>query len=75
MRPHAKRYWQASGCDWARPADPAARSRLYGRRLAAMRGQVASAPELHPDLSAALLHEMHEMRREARALGAARDRP
>ncbi|WP_269454201.1 hypothetical protein [Sorangium cellulosum] len=40
-----------------------------------MRGQVASAPELHPDLSAALLHEMREMRREARALGAARDRP
>ncbi|WP_437661849.1 phosphotransferase [Sorangium sp. So ce1182] len=46
--------WQAIGWDWARPADPAARSRLYGRRLAAMRGQVASGPELHPDLSAAL---------------------
>ncbi|WP_437675340.1 hypothetical protein [Sorangium sp. So ce131] len=30
--------WRAIGWDWARPADPAARSRLYAKRLAAMRG-------------------------------------
>ncbi|WP_438022087.1 hypothetical protein [Sorangium sp. So ce233] len=31
--------WQAIGWDWARPADPAARGRLYAKRLAAMRGK------------------------------------
>lgn len=31
--------WQAIGWDWARPADPAARSRLYAKRLATMRGK------------------------------------
>ncbi|WP_437730073.1 hypothetical protein [Sorangium sp. So ce1335] len=30
--------WQAIGWDWARPADPAARGRLYAKRLAALRG-------------------------------------
>ncbi|WP_437280355.1 hypothetical protein WME90_07280 [Sorangium sp. So ce375] len=30
--------WQAIGWDWARPADLAARSRLYAKRLAATRG-------------------------------------
>ncbi|WP_438042229.1 hypothetical protein [Sorangium sp. So ce128] len=30
--------WQAIGWDWARPADLAARSRLYAKRLASMRG-------------------------------------
>ncbi|MDC0682821.1 hypothetical protein [Sorangium atrum] len=30
--------WQAIGWDWARPADVAARSRLYAKRLASMRG-------------------------------------
>ncbi|CAN91472.1 hypothetical protein predicted by Glimmer/Critica [Sorangium cellulosum So ce56] len=29
--------WQAMGWDWARPADLAARSRLYAKRLASMR--------------------------------------
>ncbi|XXX79340.1 hypothetical protein WMF30_11250 [Sorangium sp. So ce134] len=29
--------WRAIGWDWARPADLAARSRLYAKRLAAMR--------------------------------------
>jgi hypothetical protein len=29
--------WEAIGWDWARPLDPAARTRLYGRRLAALR--------------------------------------
>jgi hypothetical protein len=31
--------WQAIGWDWARPADPAARSRLYAKRLASLRGR------------------------------------
>ncbi|AUX27212.1 hypothetical protein SOCEGT47_077930 [Sorangium cellulosum] len=31
--------WQAIGWDWARPADPGARSRLCAKRLAAMRGE------------------------------------
>ncbi|WP_437716254.1 hypothetical protein WMF45_07450 [Sorangium sp. So ce448] len=30
--------WQAIGWDWARPANLAARSRLYAKRLASMRG-------------------------------------
>jgi hypothetical protein len=30
--------WEAIGRDWARPADRAARGRLYQRRLAALRG-------------------------------------
>ncbi|WP_234023140.1 hypothetical protein [Sorangium cellulosum] len=30
--------WRAIGWDWARPADPTARRRLYAKRLAAMRG-------------------------------------
>ncbi|WP_437591552.1 hypothetical protein [Sorangium sp. So ce1000] len=30
--------WRAIGWDWARPADGAARSRLYAKRLASMRG-------------------------------------
>jgi hypothetical protein len=29
--------WQAIGWDWARPTEPAARRRLYAKRLAAMR--------------------------------------
>jgi len=29
--------WEAIGYDWARPRDPAARTRLLGRRLAALR--------------------------------------
>lgn len=31
--------WQAIGWDWAQPADLAARSRLYAKRLASMRGR------------------------------------
>lgn len=30
--------WEAIGWDWARPADPAARRRLYHKRLAVLRG-------------------------------------
>jgi hypothetical protein len=31
--------WEAMGWDWARPLDPAARTRLFGRRLAALRSK------------------------------------